>query len=123
VAIIGKLGQPLWKVVTIEGKWMPPRLDKPALPPTFAVTKVNGRDLNSAVEFDVVEPVSSPNEHFAKSVEGEVWELRGVETGGFEGFSNEVDEELGLPLASHPPRGFLTRFCYTKAKRISSNRP
>ena len=106
VAIIGKLGRPLWKLVTIEGKWMPPGLEKPSLPPTFAVTKVNGRDVKGLIEFDVIEPVNRVNERFAKSVEGEVWELRGVETGGFVGFSDEVDEDLGLQPASHPPRGF-----------------
>jgi hypothetical protein len=46
-----------------------------------------------------------------------------VETGGFVGFSDEVWEELGQPPIQRPPRGFLTRFCYVKAKHVSgSNR-
>ena len=118
VQIIGKLGQPLGQLVTVRGKWTWPFPSKPAELPVFMVNQVNARPLDPPAEFDDVQPVWGKDAEFAKKTVGEEWELRGVETGGFVGFSDKVWEELGQPPMQRPPRGFLTRFCYVKAKRI-----
>ena len=69
-----------------------------------------------------VEPVLGKGGEITKRAVGEEWELRGVETGGFVGFSDKVWVELGQPPMQRPPRGFLTRFCYVKAKRMSGSK-
>jgi hypothetical protein len=122
VQIIGKLGQPLGQLVTVRGRWTAPFPSKPAAP-VFMVNQVNGRPLDPPAEFDDVEPVWGKDAEFTKKTVGEEWELRGVETGGFVGFSDKVWEELGQPPMQRPPRGFLTRFCYVKAKRVSGSKP
>jgi len=122
VQIIGKLGRPLGELVTVRGKWTAPSLAKPGLPTIFMVNQVNGRFLDPPAEFDDVEPVWEKDAEFTKETVGEEWELRGVETGGFVGFSDKVWAELGQQQpADRPPRGFLTRFCYVKAKRVSES--
>jgi hypothetical protein len=129
VQIIGKLGQPLGQLVTVRGRWAVPNPSKPASP-DFVIDEVNGRLLDPPVKFSAdfhgLEPVGKKDAEFTIKV-GEEWELRGVETGGFVGFSQEVwreiREESGEHVAQTPPQGFLTRFCYVKAKRISSSKP
>jgi hypothetical protein len=123
VQIFGKLGQPLGQLVSVRGRWRAPFPSKPALPVLFMVNQVNGRLLDPPAEFDNVEPVWRKDAEFAKKTIGEEWELRGVETGGFVGFSDKVWEEVGKQPSAHPPRGFLTRFCYVKAKRVSASKP
>lgn len=123
VQIVGKLGQPLGHIVTVRGKWTTPFPSKPGLLPVFVVTHVDGRLIDPSAEFDVVEAVLGKEAAVVTRVAGEEWELRGVETGGFEGFSDQVWEELGQQVAARPPRGFLTRFCYVKAKPISASKP
>jgi hypothetical protein len=123
VQIIGKLGQPLGQLVTVRGRWTAPFPSKPGLRVVLMVNQVNSRPLDPPAEFDDVEPVRGKGGEITKRAVGEEWELRGVETGGFVGFSDKVWEELGQPPASRPPRGFLTRFCYVKAKRVSGSKP
>jgi hypothetical protein len=123
VQIIGKLGQPLGQLVTVRGRWTAPFPSKPGLPVVLMVNQVNSRPLDPPAEFDDVEPVRGKGGEITKRAVGEEWELRGVETGGFVGFSDKVWEELEEPPASRPPRGFLTRFSYVKAKRVSGSKP
>jgi hypothetical protein len=122
VQIIGKLGVPLGELVTVRGRWTAPFPSKPTFA-VFMVNEVNGRPLDPPTKFDEVEPVFGKDEEVTKRAVGEEWELRGVETGGFVGFSDKVWEELGQPSAGRPPRGFLTRFCYVKARRVSGSKP
>ena len=82
--IIGKLGQPLGRLVTVRGRWTAPFPSSPASP-VFMVNQVNGRLLAAPVEFVDVEPVWEKDAELAKKTVGEEWELRGVETGGFVG--------------------------------------
>ncbi len=119
VQIIGKLGHALGELVTVRGQWTAPSPAKPALP-RFIVYQVNGCQLEPPVEFDDVEAVLGSSGEVAGRVVGEGWELRGVETGGFVGFSDRVWEEAGVPPMQRPPRGFLTRFCYVKATRTKA---
>ena len=121
VQIIGRLGQPLGQLVTIRGRWTAPYPSKPAQPVFFLVSQMSGRLLDPPTKFDDVEPVWRKNAGFTKRAAGEEWELRGVETGGFVGFSDKVWEELGQPPTQRPPRGFLTRFCYVRAERVSGS--
>jgi hypothetical protein len=121
VQIIGKLGQPLGQLVTVRGRWTATFPSKPAELPVFVVSQVNGHPLDPPAEFDNVEPAWGKDTEFAKKMAEEEWELRGVETGGFVGFSDRVWEELGQPPIQRPPRGFLVRFCYVKAKRVSGS--
>ena len=104
VQIIGKLGQPLGQLITVRGKWTASFPSKPASP-VFMVNQVNDRHLDPPVEFDDVEPVWRKYAEFTRNTVGEEWELRGVETGGFVGFSDKVWEELGQPTMQRPPRG------------------
>jgi hypothetical protein len=123
VQIIGKLGQPLGQLVTVRGRWTAPYPAKPGLPVEFVVNHVNGGTLDPPAQFDRVEPVWVKDEEVAKKTVGEEWELRGVETGGFVGFSDEVWEELGQQPMQRLGRGFLTRFCYLRATPVSSSKP
>jgi hypothetical protein len=120
--IVGKLGQPLGQLVTVRGRWTAPFPSKPASP-VFMVNQVDGRPLDPPAEFDDVGAVWGKAVEFTRKSIGEEWEARGVETGGFVGFSDQVWEELGQPPMQRPPRGFLTRFCYVKAKRIPGSKP
>ena len=121
VQIIGKSGQPLGQLVTVRGRWagLLAKPDKACEPIVFRVNQVNGRPLDPPAKFWAKEDAE-----FTKKTVGEEWELRGVETGGFVGFNEEVWEELlGEPPMQRPPEGFLTRFCYVKAKRVSGSKP
>ena len=127
VQIIGKLGLPLGKLLTVGGMWTAPPPEKAAWP-IFVVNRVNGSPLGQPAEFDdvgPVDPTTGENVEFTKRIVGEEWELRGVETGGFVGFSEEVLAETGPP-EQPGPHGFLsfqTRFCYVEAKRLYGSGP
>lgn len=123
VRIMGKLGRPLGQLVTVRGRWRAQDESKPGQPAVFVVEQVGGRLLDPPAEFTDVEVVWKEDAAFEKKTVGEEWELRGVETGGFVGFGDEVWEEVGMQAMSHPPRGFLTRFCYVKARRVSGSKP
>lgn len=117
VRIIGELG-PLGELVTIRGKWTGKFKQ-----PTFVVTELNGKPLKPSVKFTVIESaVNSPTR--IVPIEEEEWEFRGVETGGFIGYSEQVYQEIAksdIPkrIGSPRPSGFLTKFCYITATRIS----
>jgi hypothetical protein len=86
------------------------------------VDQVNGHPLDAPAEFADVEPVWGKGGEVMKRAVGEEWDLRGVETGGYVGFSDEVWAELGRPPMQRPPRGFLPRFCYVRTKRVSGSK-
>ncbi len=111
VQLIGKLGQPLGQLVTVRASWKAPHPSKPGLSAVLVVNQLDGRPLDPPVEFHDVEAVWEKSEEVTKRIIGQEWELRGVETGGFVGFSDEVWEEVGQPPMQRPLRGFLTRFC------------
>jgi hypothetical protein len=121
VQIIGKLGHPLGELVTVRGKWMTFNA-KPA-PPVFVVDQVNGKRIDPPGRFEKVQPVSGGLDDLVHA-NGEEWELRGVETGGFVGFGKNVYDELGEPTMQRLPSGFLTQLYYVRAKRlITGNGP
>jgi len=121
VKIIGKLGRPLGELVIVRGRWVDVSREKPGLP-LFFVDQVDGKLLNPPAEFVEVQPVAGPDSVVRGM--GEAWELRGVETGGFVGFSQEVLDEVfkNAPRGTPAPSGFLTRFYYVSAKRFDGRK-
>lgn len=126
VRIIGELGYPLGEVVTIQGKWRND-LDKGGEGSCFVVTHVNGKKLDREVKF--WEPHVLPWKERYKGTGmgpirpsiGEVWDLRGFESGILQGLSNSALKELGLfkdnrRLAQGPDYEFVSEFRYMKAK-------
>lgn len=120
VQILGMLGHSLGEIVTVKGTWKTFE-EKPA-PPCFVVESVNGSPIDPARNFEKIEPISGKAGDVDKRNDGEKWELRGVETGGFSGFSDKVIKEIGQDGMDLPSRGFLTHFCYVKARRIAEGR-
>jgi hypothetical protein len=118
VRIIGKLGRPLGELVTVRGKWTAVEREKPTLP-IFIIYQLNGKPLNPPAEFEHIESVTNSDQGMTRTA-GEVWELHGAETGGFEGFSEDVWKEVpGYKVSAHTPGGFITRFYFARARRIS----
>ncbi len=121
VAITGKLGRPLGELVTIRGRWTAPTRSKPG-GPVFRVEEIDGKVLDAPVEFDRVSPILESKGHPTPQV-GDAWEVRGVETGGFVGYSQQVSDELRriyphLRPSSPLPSGFLTHFAFLKAQVV-----
>ncbi len=129
VLIIGELGHALGQTVTVRGKWVWPSPAKPASP-DFMITQVDGRVLDKPVKFSAdFGGIGPASDHVSKLTikVGEEWELFGVETGGFVGFSQEVwvdiQKATGEPVAYMGPQGFVTRFRYITATRIAGAKP
>lgn len=119
VQIIGRLGRPLMEVISIRGHWV----DRPLRPAGlgFRVTQVNGENLDPPVTFD--RPlVTFTNSRYPKTQEGpvptagDVWELRGMETGRFHGLPTEFWEPAPAPAQLY--RGFQTEIQYAAYERI-----
>ena len=142
VQIIGRLGQPLGDLMTIRGKWTSPGRFVKDNALVFHVHLVNGKkpkespglyDLQvSAIfppwggrkpkrgeswdwrfEWGGSEPSPTP-------VEGETWEMMGVETGSFVDYSHDVWREIGGPAVQGSPSraGFVTRFEFIAVRKI-----
>jgi len=128
VQIIGLLGHPLGKLVTLRGSWTFPRELEKDGQPTFAVTSVNGKKLNNPVKFrnsDFHCVVGGLDDEIPQR-EGDTWEVRGCESGRFFGAPGDVlgdVSEGGKPL---PPIqqarrfGFYTYFMYSSYKPVSN---
>jgi hypothetical protein len=111
VVVIGRLGVPLKTMMTVRGSWRSPNQGTlgQATKPTnikFDVTHVNGKKLETPVQFDrVLVHVQNPlNENDTDTdrkelapVKDETWEIRAYETGAFRGRPAEFAKELGVP--------------------------
>jgi hypothetical protein len=89
VQLIGRIGYPLGKLVTIQGAWIRPR-GLPGQPvkddsPRFTVTSVNGNKLLTPVSFEADLFSEAWGAEEIPQSNGPVWEVRGCETGGFRG--------------------------------------
>jgi hypothetical protein len=115
VQILGYTGHAIGELITVRGKWRT-ELSKP-MAPIFVVNEVNGKPLATPVEFVNIEPLTDQVPTVPNTDEHE-WELRGVETGGFQGYSDAVWRELGKKPAQRAACGFVTRFCYVKSKKL-----
>jgi hypothetical protein len=103
VSLVGRLGQPLGKMMTIRGKWVKPsNFPKPGAF-LFIVSHVNGKQLTQPVEFDIGQmEVVMPNGKNAlpdfkrqAELDGVVWTLRAYETGRFSTTPEEYWTERG----------------------------
>jgi hypothetical protein len=106
VVVIGHLGSPLKTLLTIRGTWQHNRMSKD-YGPSFDVTHVNGKALDKPVIFDrVLVHVSYPrpwdeedeSKNSPTPSNGQSWEIRAYETGGFVDSPAEYKKELGMRL-------------------------
>jgi hypothetical protein len=100
--VVGELGYPLGKEIRVKGTWIKIS-DKSDSGLWFSITHVNKRKLDSPIRFgeSVVQSVDTMTKKPSYSV-GDVWELRGFESGVFTGlpreyYTNEKFRELALP--------------------------
>lgn len=96
VQLIGRLGHPLGDLMSVSGKWYLPEGTANSVPKEvilrFRVFKVNGKQLDVPIEFDhgLVSPVDSKP---TKAQQGDIWNLRAVETGGMRDLPAKVWRE------------------------------
>ena len=125
VEIIGSLGFPLSKVVTIQGEWSKRDASGRELIIKetwlmFIVSTVNGKRLEKPVDFRgfLVTPIMGGKMEDLRPEPGDVWELRGVELGRYYGVPTEMFGEVGPPENMRPAApynfgfGFYTEFQY-----------
>jgi len=132
VEIIGSLGFPLSEILTVQGRWSKSdasgrRLSIKEEWLMFLVSTVNGKRLEKPVDFRgfLVSPIAGRNLGDLHPTPGDVWELRGVELGGYHGVPPEVTGELyPSPYEMKPAMranfgfGFYTEFRYFSRRII-----
>jgi hypothetical protein len=141
VQILGTFGHPLGSLLTIRGTWIKPGILEKDPSLQFHVDLVNGKKPNESVvlhdmqvnsilpqkgrkpkpgetwdwRFDLggTEPPPTP-------LEGETWDMMGIEKGYFETYSAEAWKEVGSIPVQKPSfmKGFYTRFEFLAVKRI-----
>jgi hypothetical protein len=82
VTLIGYLGQPLGKMMTVKGQWKYPGLTVKDREPILTITDVNEKQLAKPVEFYAAQVNATGRD--GKKIEpkdGDIWILRGYETG------------------------------------------
>lgn len=124
--LVGKLGFSLGSIVTAVGLIVEEG-DFEAPGPYMTVQSVNGKAIQNRIRLrlrpyflekfgDEVAGFSVP-----KLKTGETWEVKGYETGGYEGLSYEVSEHLNLGL-QEDWHHFSTHFVVYEAKKVSQQR-
>jgi hypothetical protein len=95
VTVVGELGQPLGKLVTIRGRWEKRDAPKDFKECYFVISQVNGNRLTKPIEWKSwqIGPVRFLGKEKSYS-EGDQWELRGYESGLFSGIVDEAYQEL-----------------------------
>jgi hypothetical protein len=144
VQIIGRLGHPLEDLLTIQGKWLVSNDKGESL--HFLINHINGKELKEKVElnemqieaifpnckgrvpnrseswdwkFDLSGKMSPP-----KPLDGEEWEMLGIESGFFDWYSAEAAKEIGLATFQSPPFrgcGVCTQFKYIAIRKLTSS--
>jgi len=134
VQIIGSLGRPLGEMLVITGHWWEPGRKRPVkdMQLRFQVTDVNGQQLEKPVLFrrELVEFVDvGSDKSIPKPEHGAVWELRGVQTGGFRDLPGhawkaalELEGLDALPFGTDHDYGFqfVTDFHYVSCKVLDT---
>lgn len=126
VQIIGLLGHPLGKLITIRGSWTFPREFLKDMEPKFTITSVNGNKLTKPVDFRHGDFHCLAEEIPEREGEGEVWEVRGCESGRFWGAPSEVEDDVSVGGKPLPPQqqirlfGFYTYFMYSSYKPVNA---
>jgi|GEM_PF-4645082 len=114
VTVVGRLGIPLRTMITVRGTWrsLPPLRHGNARKPadhSFYVSHVNGNALAKPVEFvrGLVRGTTADGTELTelKPADGEQWELRVYETGGFRGQPAEYWKERGDGIPQYPHWG------------------
>lgn len=141
VQIVGRLGEPLGALLKVRGKWIPAGLRKDPLP-LFHFEQVDGKPLPGNVQFHrgQMTPID-PNgrktdlwdwrfgggtEAAPEPVEGENWEMLGVETAVFTWYSKAAMEEASdVPVAQAPSymAGFYSVFEIIAIKKVGASEP
>jgi hypothetical protein len=140
VKILGMSGQPLGSLLTIHGKWIKPGMQEKDASLRFHVDLVNGQKPTENNDLHALQIISilpqkgrkpKPGETWdwrfdpggtepsPTPVEGETWEMMGVEKGAFESYSAEAWNEVGAIPDQKPyfMKGFYTRFEFFAVKR------
>jgi hypothetical protein len=121
--VAGRLGVPLGTFVTVSGVVIPnTSLAKASVSEPFIlrVERVAGRHLDPPVEyFSSSFPLS--NEATALKI-GDRFECRGYETGGFNGWVDDPQDQ-SAPRVAHSGYGFGVEFRFTKVFEPNSKRP
>jgi hypothetical protein len=122
VVVVGRLGIPLKTIATLRGTWrFPDQSNGPTKDYSLSlhVSHVDGKALTEPVKFHsaIVEidyprlwDADDTSSKQPKPANGETWEFRGYETGGFRGRPAQFEKELRLPLSASGvwERSFLT---------------
>jgi hypothetical protein len=118
VSVIGKLGLPIGTAVTLRGKW---HLTKSEIDKWqsgyYEVTEMNGKQIDSHVIFTgLCKEVD--NDDFTPW-DGDLWEIRGYESGGIFGIPDKALVEIGALSWPSEKHGYKSYFCYYKASRVT----
>lgn len=113
--VLGRLGQPLGTVVTIEGvvadeKYERPKIDDRQI--LLLVRRVNGTKLAKEQVFCFSDPTKS----FAQPKANAAFKYLGYETGGFEGVPEQVWEHFGRSAVAG--FGFQTHFHFLRDELV-----
>jgi hypothetical protein len=128
VLIVGNLGSTLGQLVTIQGEWFRPEAAPGGLPLKdidwrLRVTDVDGKRLDQPVIFlgRRVSPLFVGKTQVVTPRAGDVWEMRGIEIGRYEGVPNAVLKEVfqdGMIPAIGFGFGFYTHFWYSSCRVV-----
>ena len=114
VLVVGRLGIPLQRMAAFRGIWRyPDQSDGPTKRYSLSlqITHVDGKLLPESIEFDRASvDITFPLPWVAGDkgskqptpAEGDVWEIRGFETGGFRGSPAEFEKELRSGARARP---------------------
>jgi hypothetical protein len=134
VVILGRLGVQLGEVLTVEGEWSRRDASGRELSAQedrliFLVSTINGSRLDTPVEFrpQRVTPADTGDAQDLRPAAGDIWELRGVELGGYRGvpwavLKQEFPPEQMVP-ATADPFGFYTEFKYYSRRIVLQAAP
>ena len=123
IRVLGKLGAELGEVITLRGIWVRPiAIAGQALKdarPEFHVKETNGEPLKGDVVFGTDFLNAFYEESAMKPVDGDIWELRGIEMCSMKGLSKQFYSEAKvLPSSASVPFGFHSEFVYFDSRRI-----
>jgi hypothetical protein len=106
VTLVGRMGEPLGTMMEVKGTWSQPKEIVKDNSPRFNVTHVNGKKLDTPVEFNIAQiTADTPDRKTAipelnewKTLEGVSWTMRAYETGDLHIQPREYHEEFGKPV-------------------------
>ena len=119
IAVISELKCPLGKMVTIRGsRYEPDTNATKSSDPRFRITHIDGKPLKSPIDYDsmLMGPSAIPEGPMtATPLDGDLWELRGYETGYTNDMSHHATVQFPEALASP----FIVVFNYVRGRRVN----